>query len=207
MPFHKTHTPGELIERVDGDVTGLADLFSTMVVKVAGNGLLVLAILYPTLPRECRHRRDPHALHRLAIAAAALLGVQRIGVRAWTAAREAWAEQLGFLEERISATEDIRGIGAEACARARCSGRMSNLLHKARSGYMANALGFATTNFLFIVGYGLGLAIGAVLYVRGDVTIGTAFLIVSYIGMLAAPLEEIRRQAESLQQATVGVDP
>jgi ATP-binding cassette subfamily B protein len=83
---------------------------------------------------------------------------------------------------------------------------MSNLLNKARSGYMANALGYVTTNFLYIVGYGLGLAIGATLYVRGDVTIGTAFLIVSYIGMLAAPLEEIRMQAEHLQQATAGVD-
>src|SRR5436190_10535720 len=25
MPFHKSHTPGELIERVDGDVTALAN--------------------------------------------------------------------------------------------------------------------------------------------------------------------------------------
>ena len=60
MPFHKTHTPGELIERIDGDVATLGDFFSQMVVKAAGNALLVIAILALALPRECCGRRDPH---------------------------------------------------------------------------------------------------------------------------------------------------
>ena len=33
LPFHKTHTPGELIERVDGDVATLGTFFSQMAVK------------------------------------------------------------------------------------------------------------------------------------------------------------------------------
>jgi ABC-type multidrug transport system fused ATPase/permease subunit len=70
---------------------------------------------------------------------------------------------------------------------------------------MANALGFSITNFLYVVGYGLGLAIGAYLYTRGSVTIGTAFVMVYYIGMLAAPLDEIRDQAKELQQASGSV--
>src|SRR5688572_29263945 len=45
MPFHKVHTPGELIERVDGDVTALANFFSQLVIKVVGNVLLVLGVL------------------------------------------------------------------------------------------------------------------------------------------------------------------
>ena len=45
------------------------------------------------------------------------------------------------------------------------------------------------------------------LYTRGSVTIGTAFLIVSYIGMLAAPLEEIRDQARELRTGDRGRRP
>ena len=45
LSFHQAHTPGELIERVDGDVAALADFFSSFVVRVLGNGLLVLGIL------------------------------------------------------------------------------------------------------------------------------------------------------------------
>ena len=41
---------------------------------------------------------------------------------------------------------------------------------------------------------------------RGDVTIGTTFLIVTYIGMLSAPLEEIRGQAEQFQEASAGIN-
>src|SRR5690606_24956015 len=69
----------------------------------------------------------------------------------------------------------------------------------------AQALGYALTNFLYVVGYALGLALGAWLYTQGQVTIGTAFVLVYYVGMLADPLEALRGQGEILQQATVGV--
>src|SRR5436305_4834703 len=45
MPFHKTHTPGELIERVDGDVNGLVNFFSKFGIRMVGNALLVIAVL------------------------------------------------------------------------------------------------------------------------------------------------------------------
>ncbi|HEY8746268.1 MAG TPA: ABC transporter transmembrane domain-containing protein, partial [Chloroflexota bacterium] len=35
--FHQVHTPGELIERVDGDVNALAGFFSSFTVHLAGN--------------------------------------------------------------------------------------------------------------------------------------------------------------------------
>ena len=45
MTFHKQHTPGELIERIDGDVTALSNFFSAFVIKVVANFLLILGIL------------------------------------------------------------------------------------------------------------------------------------------------------------------
>jgi ABC-type multidrug transport system fused ATPase/permease subunit len=45
LPFHKTHTPGELIERIDGDVTLLANFFSQFTINILGNALLVAGIL------------------------------------------------------------------------------------------------------------------------------------------------------------------
>ena len=203
MPFHKSHTPGELIERVDGDVTTLAEFFADMSIKFTGNALLVVAILV-LLGRENAGAGALLAGYTIVVFIALLL-VARIGVAAWTLARQAWADQMGFLEERFGGTEDLRGIGAEAYALAQLSRLMLNLLRKARAGWMANALGFTITNFLFILGYGLGLATGALLYLRGDVTIGAAFMIVYYIGMLSAPLEEIRGQMEQLQQATASI--
>ncbi len=200
MPFHKTHTPGELIERIDGDAAALGELFSQMVVKVASNALLVIAIL-ALLYRE-NVRAGLILTAYTALTVATLLALQNLGARCWAAARQAWAEQTGFLEEHIAGVEDIRGVGAENYVLGKLQGLLRILLERARGGWMAHALSSAITNFLYVIGYGLGLAIGAFLYTRGEVTIGTAFLLVYYIGMLAAPLDEIRHQAENLQEAT-----
>ncbi len=45
MSFHNTRTPGELIERIDGDVTALANFFSQLTVRVLGSLLMLLGIL------------------------------------------------------------------------------------------------------------------------------------------------------------------
>ena len=204
MPFHKTHTPGEMIERVDGDALALGTFFSQMVVKTAGNALLVIAILYLLYRENAAAGLILTAYTALIVAV--LAGTQNLGAQRWAAARQAWAEQSGFLEEHIAGSEDIRGIGAEQYVLDKLLGIMNSLTARARGGWMANALGFSLTNFLYVVGYGLGLGIGAYLYTRGSVTIGTAFVMVYYIGMLAAPLDEIRDQAKELQQATGSVD-
>src|SRR5689334_6413814 len=43
--FHMAHTPGELIERADGDVATLARFFSRFVVSILGNGVLIVGVL------------------------------------------------------------------------------------------------------------------------------------------------------------------
>ncbi len=43
--FHAAHTPGALLERIDGDVTALGNFFSRFVVYVLGNALLLLGVL------------------------------------------------------------------------------------------------------------------------------------------------------------------
>ncbi|MCB0144150.1 MAG: ABC transporter ATP-binding protein, partial [Caldilineaceae bacterium] len=45
MGFHNTHTPGELIARVDGDVSQLANFFSHLVLRVLFNGLLIVGVV------------------------------------------------------------------------------------------------------------------------------------------------------------------
>src|SRR5260370_3059045 len=53
MSFHKTHTPGELIERIDSDVTTLANFFSQFIIQVLANALLIPGVLLLLLPADC----------------------------------------------------------------------------------------------------------------------------------------------------------
>ncbi len=204
MAFHKTHTPGELIERVDGDVTALANFFAEFVVRILGNAALILGILVLLFAA------DWHAgvgvLGYILATLIALAAVQNLGVRRFAAFRQASAEQFGFLEERLGGMEDIRGSGAEDDTLHGLHARMRAVLRHGVRAHLAQSLSFVLSNALYLAGYGLGLGLGAYLYSQGRVTIGTAFLIVYYISMVAAPLDNIREQTDDLQQARAGLD-
>lgn len=45
MTFHNARTPGELIERIDGDVSALANFFSAFTVRILGSVLLLLGVV------------------------------------------------------------------------------------------------------------------------------------------------------------------
>lgn len=204
MPFHKTRTPGELIERIDGDVTILANFFSEFVIQVLGNTLLILGILVLLFREDWRVGA---ALSVYALVTFVALGaLQQLGSKRWAEARQASAEQFGYLEERISGTEDIRANGAEEYVIYRLYPLIRKLLEKGRMAIFMGNLTTFTTKLLYVAGYTIGLAFGAYLYMQGQVTIGTAFLFVYYIGMLAEPLENVRRQVEDLQQASASID-
>jgi ATP-binding cassette subfamily B protein len=202
LAFHKTHTPGELVERVDGDVVALGTFFAEFLVRVAANLLLIGGILL--LVARTNALAGAALLLYVSVTGLALLLVQRIGAARWHAARAAWADQMGFIEEHYAGAEDLRGVGAEPFVLQRLYGLMRRLTETARAGWMAQALAGSLTSALHVIGYGLGLAMGAWLYTRGEITIGAAFLLVAYVGMLAAPLDALRGQGDILQQATAG---
>ena len=110
MSFHNDRSPGELIERIEGDVTEFSDFFSQLVIKVAGNILLLIGILVALFIMNWK----------LGIAFTIFAGitlivlyvVKNIAVPHQKALRDANTELFGFLEERLSGTEDIRSSGA-----------------------------------------------------------------------------------------------
>lgn len=203
LPFHKTHTPGELIERIDGDVTLLANFFSQFTINILGNALLIAGILI------IMTRTNPWLGLGLTIYClatfAVLRALQRRAVLRHAADRQASAEQYGAIEERLTGAEDIRGVGAEPYVLWRLLGIMQARLRTNRSARLAGNLSFFATNFLYVMAFAIGLALGAFLFNRHQITLGTAYLIVFYFGMLASPLDTIRLQVQDMQQASAGI--
>jgi ABC-type multidrug transport system fused ATPase/permease subunit len=117
MSFHNARTPGELIERIDGDITALANFFSHFVVQVVGNSLLLAGVLVLLFAEDWRIGAALAIF--IFVTIAALLRVRTLGSPHWRAQRQASAEQFGFLEERIGGTEDIRANGARRYVLAR----------------------------------------------------------------------------------------
>ncbi len=203
MPFHKLHTPGELIERIDNDVDELANFFSQLVIQVVSNALLIVGVLL-LLFREDWRIGLGLSLYTLLVFAV-LGAIQNLAVQRWDAERQASAEQFGFIEERITGTEDVRANGGEAYVMARLYRLMRTTLVTQRSANLLGSFTNFVTNALAVLGYAVGLALGAYLYTQGAVSLGAAYIIVFYVGMLSAPLESLREQIQNLQQATASI--
>jgi len=111
MTFHKSHTLGEMIERLDGDVTALASHFSQFVVYVLANAAMLLgmlAVLY-----RVGWRVGLAFTAYTAAALVVLMACRNLAVPHSEAARQAAAaDRSGFLEERLAGTEDLRCCGA-----------------------------------------------------------------------------------------------
>src|SRR5215213_4755376 len=203
MPFHKSRTPGELIDRADGDVTQLSNFLSVFTVNMLGNGLLVVGILV-MLFRENTWLGLGMLAYTL-VTLWVLRLIQQLAVPRWAAERQSSAMLYGYIEERISGAEEIRAAGAEAYVMHGLYKHMRDFTRKTRAAVVFSSLTHNLTNLVYVIGYAASLAIGVFLYMRGETSVGTAYLITYYVGMLADPLQSIRGQAEDLQQASANI--
>jgi ABC-type multidrug transport system fused ATPase/permease subunit len=201
--FHAEHSPGELIERIDGDVLAIADFFARFVVQLLGSAVFLLGVLV-LLYRE--DWRVGAILTLLALGALVFMtrGGGFVAVRSG-AARQAAADLSGYLEERLAALPDIKTSGADAHAMRRLHERLATRFHAARAAAMAGTLFNGTVGVIFALGTGAALGLGAALHGAGAVTLGTVYVVFRYTSMLRQPLERLTRQMNSLQQATGGI--
>jgi ATP-binding cassette, subfamily B, bacterial len=201
--FLNSHTPGELIERVDGDVGTLANFFSRFVVYVVGNTLLLLGLLVALAVTDLRVGLVLGA--SMVLALLAMNALRAVAVPHWAAARQASAELFGFLEERLTGTEDIRASGATPYVMRRFFERSRMLVRRDLvAGFIGNSA-FQSAGILLTVGTALALGFGATLFLSGAITLGSVYLIFAYTQLLIRPLEQITRQMQDLQMAGAGL--
>ncbi len=201
--FHTAHTPGELIERVDGDVATLARFFSRFVVSVLGNGLLLLGVLGLLYHVDWRVGLAMSVFVVLALIA--MLRIRAAATPSWAADRQASATFYGFLGEYLAGLEDIRSSGAGTFVLRRCAEVMRSWLAVTRKAQMWGYSMGATSQGLFALGMAVAFALSAMLFKAGSLTIGTVYLIFQCTEMLRQPTEQIRNEVQDLQQADASI--
>lgn len=203
LSFHKARTPGELIERVDGDVSTLAAFFSNLSIHLGGNMLLLLGVLVVMFLEDWRIGISLTVFSLVAMLV--LARVRNLGTPYWKAVREQNATFFGFIGEQLSGTEDIRSSGATQYV-------MRSFFERLRTWYpvvwRSNMLGGSMwVAFEILMAFGTALAFGvaAPLYQNKVISLGTVYLIYQYTRLLAEPLDQIRNQLQELQRADAGI--
>lgn len=203
MGFHHIRSPGEMIERVDGDTTALSNFFSQFVLQVLGSAVFLAGVLVLVFLEDWRVGT---ALTAFSLVAFGVLNLTRnIAVPIYTAERESYAKLYGFIEERLIGIEDIRTNGASQYATNRFHLANNDVFARVKKSEVMSELLQAITGILFALGYALAMGMGIWLYRDGTFTVGAVYLIFHYTSMLREPLFQISRQINELQRATAGL--
>ncbi len=201
--FHKDHTPGQMIERIDGDVATLSNFFSRFTIDVVGNGILVLGILGLLFREDWRIGLPIFGFAIITLFL--LIWIRKKAVPYWTKYRRLSAEFFGFLGEHISGREDVRANGAVGHVMHRFYAFVQKMFPvRLRSSLGGYSMWMANVG-LFAFGHAVAFGVGASLWRASLITIGTVYLVFHYTELLRGPISEIRTQITDLQRAEAGI--
>lgn len=203
MRFHNLKTPGEMIERVDGDVTSMSNFFAMFIVQVIGSFVLLAGILGFMFATNW-----PIAIVMTVFTCAAIglmVFVRDLGVNSSKSEREASASLYGFIEERIAGIEDVQTNGSVPYVMNRFHRAMRTVFLKGRRAWMLRVVPWNTTVLLFTLSVTVVLLMGVHYYLTGRVSLGTLFLIYQYTQMLNDPIEQLGDQVQEFQKAKSGM--
>ncbi|MFP4513207.1 MAG: ABC transporter ATP-binding protein, partial [Acidimicrobiales bacterium] len=202
MGWHGQHSPGKLIERIDGDVEAMVVFFANVLVHVLGNMVLMVGML------TIAFLIDPWAGLLLVltsiVGSVVLIRLRSAAVPAREAEREANAVLYGDLEERLGGLEDLRANGAGRYAVHRLHANSARSWSTARKASFLGDGSYTLAAATFAVGSVATLALGFVLHDAGVVSVGAVVALFRYSEMLRQPLERIAEQLTEFQKAIAG---
>lgn len=203
MSFHKSHQPGELIERLDSDVTALFNFFSKLFLNLFNNMVLLAGIIILLFREDWRIGLGLSIF--AVIAAIVMWKIEAFAVPNWVKAREVEAKFFGFIGEQITSTEDTKANGAVSYVMYRFYQFLREWYPIRKRASMMYCFMWTTTLGMFALGYAVAFGIGGYLWQKGIISIGTVYLIINYTDLMSRPIEQIRTQLEELQKAGASI--
>lgn len=199
MSYHKEHTPGEMISRLDHDVNGLSDFFAKFwsgilvgLLSLLGT-LLVLLVQAPLLG----------VLLSLstAMALVCIFKVKDATVPFRTAELSKIAAHYGQTEEHFAAAEDLRANGAVPHILARFSATLAAWRPLYIKSYLGHSALWSTTQLFFALNSALSFAVCYYLWQQGQADVGTVFMLINYSEQVRLPLSQLHQRFTELQRA------
>lgn len=203
LSFHKAHTAGELLERIDGDVNALSSFLSRLTVYIIGNLLLIMGVLVLLFHEDWRVGLVLTVFTFISLLV--MIRVRLLAIPNLVQVRAVSATFFGFLGEQLTATEDIRANGAVAYVLRRFDEIHREWLPIRVKANIYFSFIISSTIVLFGIANALSLGLGAYLWQKGLITVGTVYLIFHYTELLSMPLVQIRAQLEELQRAEASI--
>ncbi|MFN8020700.1 MAG: ABC transporter ATP-binding protein [Acidimicrobiales bacterium] len=197
--FHRTHTPGELIQRVDGDVTSVSDFLGRVVPRAVGAAFMVGGMLVVLAVVDWRLAIG--AAVYVSLSAAMVVRSRHRAVGESSDEMGSYARLYGGIEERLTAAEDLRANGAATHAMWRFVEESTDAMASSVRRERAFLRMWWLVQGAVAGGSTISLVVGTALVSSDVITVGTAFLLFQYVLLLGRPLEDVVDQLETVQKA------
>ncbi|MBA9084918.1 ATP-binding cassette subfamily B protein [Fontibacillus solani] len=204
MTFHKSHTPGSIIERMDGDINALTNFFSSFFINLIGNFLLMLGVII-LLFRESWMIGTAMSVFIVA-AYYVIQRIRRFSAPFWDKLRDISSDFYGFLSEHLESTEETRANGATKYVMSKFFKILRKWLPVRVGAFLSFGLIWITTILIFTVGNATSIGISSFLWDNGFLSVGTIYMIFYYTELLVKPIEKLRTQMEDLQRADASIN-
>lgn len=198
--FHRHHTPGELIQRVDGDITEVNTLCSSVLTRAVSSALMIVGMVIVVAVIDWRIGLG--MLVYLGVAVMLVVRLRRGAVVESEDELRAFARLYGGIEERLTAAEDLRANGAGRHAMWRFVEESAGALDTSMRRERAFLRVWWSVQGAVTGGVVLAIIAGALMVAAGMITVGTAFLLFQYVLLVERPLEEIVHELETVQKAS-----
>lgn len=204
LRFHDTTPVGRMVTRVTNDVEGLSEFFSSGLVQLIADVLLLLCIVGFMVATDWR-------LALLTLSVLPLLGgaslVFRVKVRkVYRQIRQQLARMNAFLSEYISGITTVQLFQQEAEQFRRFERLNRRYLQLQRRSIFYYAVFFPTVDLVWALALVLILWYAAHALGVGGLTVGTLIAFMQYVEMFFRPIRDLTERYNILQTALVSAE-
>jgi len=199
MSFHNKFSKGNLIERLDTDVSFIGDFLSRYFVSLFSSVAIILSIiiiLFFVHPYIFLALLIPTLLIPLCI-----FRLHNLAVPRWEEAKKTSANTYGLVQEYIRGRDDVVSRFATKYILDKLGVVLDKYLVDFRRAMVSSKWSSIIVNSLFFIGDGLALGTSIYLFINDQITLGELYLVFNYVSLLFGPWQMLESQIVAVGQA------
>ncbi|MFA9445508.1 ABC transporter ATP-binding protein [Egicoccus sp. AB-alg6-2] len=200
--WHGRTTPGEVVDRVDGDATRVGELLARVVVRLAAAMVTLAGVVVLLAVQDWRLGAALAVV--LAAGAWVLVRLRDLAVPSGVIARQRSGEVFGAAEERLRGAEELRALGGGRYAVDDLKRRSTLTLAPWRRQEVYATVIWSASMLVVVGGGAIALLGGILLQRTGAMTIGQVLAAFTATQLTRRPLEQLAENIQQIQQAGAG---
>jgi ATP-binding cassette, subfamily B, bacterial len=200
LSFHRDRTPGELVTRVDGDVTAMTQFLASVVAPTIAIGALAIGAVIVSL--FVQPIIAPSLIVGLGFVVLTMLKVRDLPMQETIAERTVAAEFMSSSEQFLAGAEDLSSLGAGRFAVARTGEQSARIVTIVREKVLKQMASQGAIRMSTVVSELLMLATGAWLFAADRLSIGGVVFGYRLAAMVSADIYGLTWRINESQDAS-----